>query len=259
MAAGPVNVLGRALADPHPARVHHAHAARARRSSSSGSSRAPTPATRFGEVDPTLERPRQAPARSSAGSCSRSRAGPASGCVAFRRGARAVGARRLRRAVARVRGPRVALTLFALGVQIVFGSFFVALITMRTIESPVGRSGRRPRNDVARPMRVCVLYDHVYPATAGGGEKWLHDVGGGRGSRPRRHLRHACATGGRRRRRLRSAGVRVVGITPAGTVYRDERRRLGPPLRFGLAVARHLARHGRSTTSSTRQRSRTSR
>jgi glycosyltransferase involved in cell wall biosynthesis len=31
----------------------------------------------------------------------------------------------------------VALTLFALGVQVVFGSFFVALITMRTIESPL--------------------------------------------------------------------------------------------------------------------------
>jgi glycosyltransferase involved in cell wall biosynthesis len=38
--------------------------------------------------------------------------------------------------------------------------------------------------------------------------------------------------------------VRVLGLTNAGTVYDDERRTLGPPLRFGLAVARHLARHG---------------
>ena len=40
------------------------------------------------------------------------------------------------------------------------------------------------------------------------------------------------------------AGVRVLGLTPAGRVYRRERRTLMPPLRFGLAVARHLWRHG---------------
>ncbi len=40
------------------------------------------------------------------------------------------------------------------------------------------------------------------------------------------------------------AGVRVLGLTPAGRVYRSERRTLMPPLRFGLAVARHLWRHG---------------
>ena len=33
------------------------------------------------------------------------------------------------------------------------------------------------------------------------------------------------------------AGVRVLGLTPAGRVYRRERRTLLPPLRFGLAVA----------------------
>ena len=40
------------------------------------------------------------------------------------------------------------------------------------------------------------------------------------------------------------AGVRVLGLTPAGRVYQRERRTLMPPLRFGLAVARHLWRHG---------------
>ena len=39
--------------------------------------------------------------------------------------------------------------------------------------------------------------------------------------------------------------VRVIGLTEAGRVYRRERRTLLPPLRFGLAVARHLWRHGR--------------
>jgi glycosyltransferase involved in cell wall biosynthesis len=40
-------------------------------------------------------------------------------------------------------------------------------------------------------------------------------------------------------------GVRVLGLAPAGKIYDDERRTLGPPLRFGFAVARHLAHHGR--------------
>ena len=40
------------------------------------------------------------------------------------------------------------------------------------------------------------------------------------------------------------AGVRVLGLADAGRVYREERRSIGPPVRFGAAVARHLAAHG---------------
>lgn len=40
-------------------------------------------------------------------------------------------------------------------------------------------------------------------------------------------------------------GVEIVGLVPAGTVYADGRRSLGPPARFGLAVGRYLLRHGR--------------
>jgi glycosyltransferase involved in cell wall biosynthesis len=94
-------------------------------------------------------------------------------------------------------------------------------------------------------VRVCVLYDHVYPATAGGGEKWLHDVAAAVAAAGHDvtyvTMRHWEADG----QPPAIPGVRVVGIAPAGAVYRDERRRFGPPLRFGLAVARHLARHGR--------------
>jgi glycosyltransferase involved in cell wall biosynthesis len=41
-------------------------------------------------------------------------------------------------------------------------------------------------------------------------------------------------------------GVRVVAVTTAGAVYREDRRSLLPPLRFGVAVARYLGRHGGS-------------
>ena len=39
-------------------------------------------------------------------------------------------------------------------------------------------------------------------------------------------------------------GVEIVGLVPAGKVYAEGRRSLGPPVRFGLAVGRYLIRHG---------------
>jgi len=91
-------------------------------------------------------------------------------------------------------------------------------------------------------MRVCLVYDHLYPATIGGGERWLHD------------LALALAREGHEvtyltmrhweKRPPELDGVEIVGLVPAGTVYSEERRSLGPPLRFGVAVGRYLHRHG---------------
>jgi glycosyltransferase involved in cell wall biosynthesis len=91
-------------------------------------------------------------------------------------------------------------------------------------------------------VRVCIVYDHLYPATIGGGERWLHD------------LALALAREGHQVTYLTMRhwegrppeldGVEIVALVPAGTVYSDERRMLGPPLRFGIAVGRYLLRHG---------------
>ena len=91
-------------------------------------------------------------------------------------------------------------------------------------------------------MRVCLVYDHLYPATIGGGERWLHD------------LALALVREGHEvtyvtmrhwdERPPALDGVEIVGLVPAGTVYSEERRSLGPPLRFGVAVGRYLLRHG---------------
>ena len=91
--------------------------------------------------------------------------------------------------------------------------------------------------------RVCLVYDHLFPQTVGGAERWMRDL-----------ALHVAATGHDvtyvtmrhwdESERPTLAGVRVLGLTPAGRVYRRERRTLMPPLRFGLAVARHLWRHG---------------
>ncbi len=87
-----------------------------------------------------------------------------------------------------------------------------------------------------------MVYDHLYPATIGGAERWLHG------------LAQALAGAGHDVTYVTMThwsadppalpGVRVIGLTPPGRVYRRERRTLLPPLRFGFAVARHLARHG---------------
>jgi glycosyltransferase involved in cell wall biosynthesis len=91
-------------------------------------------------------------------------------------------------------------------------------------------------------VRVCLVYDHLYPATIGGGERWMHD------------LALALAREGHEVTYLTMRhwdgrppvleGIEVVGLVPAGTVYAEERRSLRPPLRFGLAVGRYLLRHG---------------
>jgi len=91
--------------------------------------------------------------------------------------------------------------------------------------------------------RICLVYDHLFPQTVGGAERWMRDL-----------ALHVAATGHDvtyvtmrhwdASERPSLAGVRVLGLTRAGRVYRRERRTLLPPLRFGLAVARHLWRHG---------------
>jgi glycosyltransferase involved in cell wall biosynthesis len=92
-------------------------------------------------------------------------------------------------------------------------------------------------------MRVCLVYDHIFPQTVGGAERWMRDL-----------ALHVAASGHDvtyltmrhwgDREPPELPGVRVVGLTRAGRVYLEKRRAFGPPLRFGVAVARHLAAHG---------------
>jgi glycosyltransferase involved in cell wall biosynthesis len=101
----------------------------------------------------------------------------------------------------------------------------------------------QPAPSHASRPRVCLVYDHLFPQTVGGAERWMRDL-----------ALHVAATGHDvtyvtmrhwdETERPDLSGVRVLGLTPAGRVYRRERRTLMPPLRFGLAVARHLWRHG---------------
>jgi glycosyltransferase involved in cell wall biosynthesis len=93
-------------------------------------------------------------------------------------------------------------------------------------------------------VRVCIVYDCLYPYTIGGAERWY------------RNLAERLASNGHevtfltRRQWGRGdkpavPGVRVVAVSPHMRLYTDGRRRILPPLLFGLGVLAHLLRHGR--------------
>jgi len=93
-------------------------------------------------------------------------------------------------------------------------------------------------------VRICLVYDHLFPQTIGGTERWMRDLalrlaelGHDVTYLTMRHWDSAESP--------RLAGVRIVGLVDPGRIYGDDGRTLGPPLRFGFGVARHLVRHGR--------------
>ena len=94
-----------------------------------------------------------------------------------------------------------------------------------------------------RGLRICLVYDHIYPQTVGGAERWMRDLGL-RLARAGNSVTHVTMRHWAPGDPPEAGEVAVVGVTAPGRVYSDERRTLLPPLRFGLGVARHLWRHG---------------
>jgi len=95
-------------------------------------------------------------------------------------------------------------------------------------------------------MRICVVYDCLFPYTVGGAERWY------------RSLAERLAAEGHEvtyltlRQWDRGATVEidprveVIAVGPRLPLYTASgRRRIRPPLRFGLGVLWHLVRHGR--------------
>jgi glycosyltransferase involved in cell wall biosynthesis len=93
------------------------------------------------------------------------------------------------------------------------------------------------------PVRVCIVYDCLYPYTVGGAERWYRDLAEGLAVAGHevtyltlRQWDEAPAI----------SGVRVVAAGPRMPLYTSTgRRRIAPPLRFGLGALLHLLRHGR--------------
>lgn len=91
-------------------------------------------------------------------------------------------------------------------------------------------------------MRICLVYDCLFPWTIGGAERWY------------RNLAERLAAEGHEITYLtlrqwdeppQVDGVKVIAVGPRMALYRDGKRRSLPPLRFGLGVLFHLLRHGR--------------
>jgi glycosyltransferase involved in cell wall biosynthesis len=91
-------------------------------------------------------------------------------------------------------------------------------------------------------LRVCIVYDCLYPWTVGGAERWY------------RNLAERLAADGHdvtylTRRQWEAgdepqiAGVSVRAVSGRTTLYARGRRRVVPPLAFGLGVFRHLVRN----------------
>lgn len=95
-------------------------------------------------------------------------------------------------------------------------------------------------------MRICIVYDCLFPWTVGGAERWM------------RNLAEALAADGHEVTYLTRRqwpidepptlpGVRVIAVSREEPLYGpDGNRTIGEPLRFGWGVLRQLARHGRA-------------
>jgi glycosyltransferase involved in cell wall biosynthesis len=92
-------------------------------------------------------------------------------------------------------------------------------------------------------VRICLVYDCIYPHTVGGAERWY------------RNLAERLAADGHQVDYLTLRqwpesedagvpGVNVIAVGPQMELYSGGRRRIGPPLRFGLGVLGHLLRQG---------------
>src|ERR671936_2772164 len=93
-------------------------------------------------------------------------------------------------------------------------------------------------------VRVCLVYDCLYPYTVGGAERWyrnLADQVASRGHEVTFLTRRQWARGSG----PNLPGIRVIAVAPRMRLYARGRRRIVPPLLFGLGVLAHLLRHGR--------------
>ena len=93
-------------------------------------------------------------------------------------------------------------------------------------------------------MRVCIIYDCLYPFTIGGAERWYRNLA------ERLALTGHEVTFLTRRQWPRGEdagvpGVRVVAVSPRTELYAHGRRRVFPTVAFGLGVLIHLLRHAR--------------
>jgi glycosyltransferase involved in cell wall biosynthesis len=92
-------------------------------------------------------------------------------------------------------------------------------------------------------MRICLVYDCLYPYTVGGAERWYRNLGE-RLAAEGHDVTLVTLRQWPRGERAEVEGVRVVTAGPRMELYVEGRRRVLPPLVFGAGVLWHLLAHG---------------
>jgi glycosyltransferase involved in cell wall biosynthesis len=94
-------------------------------------------------------------------------------------------------------------------------------------------------------MRICLVYDCLFPYTVGGAERWYRNLSE-RLAADGHEVTYLTLRQWKHGERGEVPGVRVVAVGPRMGLYTDDgRRRIAPPLVFGAGVLWHLLRHGR--------------
>ena len=94
-------------------------------------------------------------------------------------------------------------------------------------------------------MRVCVVYDCLFPYTVGGAERWYRNLAE-RLAAEGHEVTYLTLRQWDRREHVEVPGVRVISVGPRLGLYTgDGRRRIWPPLVFGAGVLAHLLTRGR--------------
>jgi glycosyltransferase involved in cell wall biosynthesis len=95
-------------------------------------------------------------------------------------------------------------------------------------------------------MRVCVVYDCLFPYTVGGGERWYRNLAERLAAEGHEVTYLTLRQWERGERVVLDERVRVLAAGPRMDLYTTSgRRRILPPLVFGLGVLVHLLRNGR--------------
>ena len=93
-------------------------------------------------------------------------------------------------------------------------------------------------------MRICLVYDCLFPYTVGGGERWYRGLAQ-RLAADGHEVTYVTLRQWPRGERGEVPGVRVVAAGPRMALYHTAgQRRIAPPLVFGAGVLWHLLRHG---------------
>jgi glycosyltransferase involved in cell wall biosynthesis len=100
-------------------------------------------------------------------------------------------------------------------------------------------SDKSPR----RLSSVCIVYDCLYPFTVGGVERWCRNLAL-RLAEAGHEVTYLTMRQWDEAQPPELPGVRVLAVAPRLGLYAGGRRRIAPPLAFGLGVLKHLAARG---------------